>query len=138
MKNADEAVAYPPPADEEGDDDNVPSSAKRQRTETDGVVALYAPPLEVEDENQNNNIRTSSLAEPTMKLSGHKGSVDCLAYDPQGEMLCSGSFDSTCIQLCSNFFSSDTIQVLMFVCPTILELRFYGCCHPCYTLKLFD
>ena len=97
MKNADEAVAYPPPADEEGDDDNVPSSAKRQRTETDGVVALYAPPLEVEDENQNNNIRTSSLAEPTMKLSGHKGSVYCLAYDPQGEMLCSGSFDSTCL-----------------------------------------
>ena len=97
MKNADEAVAYPPPADEEGDDDNVPSSAKRQRTETDGVVALYAPPLEVEDENSNNNIRTSSLAEPTMKLSGHKGSVYCLAYDPQGEMLCSGSFDSTCL-----------------------------------------
>ena len=97
MKNADEAVAYPPPGDEEGDDDNVPSSAKRQRTETDGVVALYAPPLEVEDENSNNNIRTSSLAEPTMKLSGHKGSVYCLAYDPQGEMLCSGSFDSTCL-----------------------------------------
>ena len=95
---ADEAVAYPPPADEEGDDDNMPSSsAKRQRTETDGVVALYAPPLEVEDENSNNNIRTSSLAEPTMKLSGHKGSVYCLAYDPQGEMLCSGSFDSTCL-----------------------------------------
>ena len=92
--NADEAFVYPP-ADEEGDD--VPSSAKRQRTETDGVVALYAPPLEVEDENQNNNIRTSSLAEPTMKLSGHKGSVYCLAYDPQGEMLCSGSFDSTCL-----------------------------------------
>ena len=97
MKNADEAVAYPPPADEEGDDDMPSSSAKRQRTETDGVVALYAPPLEVEDENSNNNIRTSSLAEPTMKLSGHKGSVYCLAYDPQGEMLCSGSFDSTCL-----------------------------------------
>ena len=95
--NADEAIPYPPPADEEGEDDMPPSSAvKRQRTEADGVVALYAP-LEVEDENQNNNIRTSSLAQPTMKLSGHKGSVYCLAYDPQGEMLCSGSFDSTCL-----------------------------------------
>lgn len=32
-----------------------------------------------------------------MKLSGHKGSVYCLSYDPHGEMLCSGSFDSTCL-----------------------------------------
>ena len=30
-------------------------------------------------------------------------------------------------------FSSDTLQVLMFVCPTVQELCFYGCCHPCYT-----
>ena len=28
--------------------------------------------------------------------------------------------------------SSDTLQVLMFVSPTVLELRFYGCCHPCF------
>ena len=30
------------------------------------------------------------------------------------------------------FFSSDTLQVLMFVCPTVSELCFYGCCHPCF------
>ncbi len=29
-------------------------------------------------------------------------------------------------------FSSDTLQVLMFVCPLLSELRFYGCCHPCW------
>ena len=29
-------------------------------------------------------------------------------------------------------FSSDTLKVLMFVCPNISEPRFYGCCHPCY------
>ena len=28
------------------------------------------------------------------------------------------------------FFSSDTLQV----CPTISELRFDGCCHPCLNL----
>ena len=29
-------------------------------------------------------------------------------------------------------FSYDTLQVLMFVCPIVLELRFYGCFHPCF------
>ena len=27
-------------------------------------------------------------------------------------------------------FSSDTLQLLMLVCHTILELRFIDCCHP--------
>ncbi len=27
--------------------------------------------------------------------------------------------------------SSSILQIIMFVCPTIQELRFYGCCHPC-------
>jgi hypothetical protein len=31
-------------------------------------------------------------------------------------------------------FSSDTIHVLVSVSPTVLELRFYGCCHPCLIL----
>lgn len=66
------------------------------------MIALYAPPHLDEDDNymhqQNDNkVRTSSLVEPTMKLSGHKGSVYCLSYDLQGELLCSGSFDSTCL-----------------------------------------
>ena len=66
------------------------------------MIALYAPPNLDENDNNfmhqnDNNIRTSSLAEPTMKLSGHKGSVYCLSYDLQGELLCSGSFDSTCL-----------------------------------------
>ena len=29
-------------------------------------------------------------------------------------------------------FSSDTLQVLMSVCPTISELRYYRCWHPCW------
>ena len=31
----------------------------------------------------------------------------------------------------TNFIYSDTLQVLMFVCPTVLKLRFFGCYHPC-------
>ena len=30
------------------------------------------------------------------------------------------------------FFSSDTLQVLRFGCPSISEICFYGQCHPCY------
>lgn len=79
---AKEPVAYPPPEEEEEDDQ--PPSAKRQRHEekeeinTNETLALYAPPLEDDTYQQSDNIRTSSLAEPTMKLSGHKGSVYCL------------------------------------------------------------
>lgn len=87
--------AYPLPSNED-----EPSTKRQRHDDNDAknqVVALYAPPLEDDDNADNNNIRTSSLTEPTMKLSGHKGSVYCLAYDPLGEVLCSGSFDSTCL-----------------------------------------
>ena len=33
---------------------------------------------------------------------------------------------------------SDTIQVLMFNCPTVSVLRFYGCCHPCYDISIYS
>ena len=39
------------------------------------------------------------------------------------------TFFSTFIDLYSNY---SALQVLMFVCPTVLKLHFYGCCHPCY------
>ena len=80
--------------------DNGPSSKRVRHDDRNdsNEVTLYAPPLEDDIYlQQHDKIRTSSLAEPTMKLSGHKGSVYCLAYDPQGEVLCSGSFDSTCL-----------------------------------------
>ena len=43
-------------------------------------------------------MRTSSLASPTMQLTGHKGSVYALAYSPgRGRTLASCSFDGTCL-----------------------------------------
>lgn len=43
-----------------------------------------------------------------MKLTGHKGSIYALSYDPLGEVLASGSFDMTCLlwnasRNCENF-----------------------------------
>ena len=41
------------------------------------------------------------------------------------------------VKLCLNLFNSDTLQVLYvyFSFLLILEVRFYGCCHPCYLLQ---
>ena len=94
-------VVTQPPLDEDemadvADPEPSPKRPRRGDGDNHQAVTLYAPPLE-DDVDRQPNIRTSSLAEPTMKLSGHKGSVYCLAYDPQGEVLCSGSFDSTCL-----------------------------------------
>ena len=63
---------------------------KRMRGEGGGAIVEYKS-------SQSSGLRTSSLDQPTMKLTGHKGSVYCLHYDPLGEALVSGSFDKTCL-----------------------------------------
>lgn len=108
-------------------------SSKRARTDVsfidDGnhqAVTLYQ-----EDEyttttsNINpNTIRTSSLASPTMKLSGHKGSIYTLAYDPLGEVLCSGSFDSSCLLWNASSGQYDNFNVLSGHKNAILDCKF--------------
>jgi len=47
--------------------------------------------------NANSNVRTSSLDQPTMKLTGHKGSIYGLEFNPTGETLASGGFDMVCL-----------------------------------------
>ena len=50
-----------------------------------------------------------------------------------------------CNEFTYNFVSTYTflicllisLKVLMFVCPTVSELRFYGCCHLCY-FEIFE
>lgn len=59
-----------------------PPPSKRPRH--DELIAYEAP-------------RTSSLPSPTIKLTGHKGSVYALQYDALGESLVSASFDMTCL-----------------------------------------
>ena len=33
-------------------------------------------------------------------------------------------------------FGFDTLQEVMFVWPIVSELRFYGCCHPCFANRI--
>ena len=42
-------------------------------------------------------IRTSSLPDPTIKLTGHRGSVYALQYNNAGDAMVSSSFDMTCL-----------------------------------------
>mmetsp|Transcript_12642 Transcript_12642/g.20823 ORF Transcript_12642/g.20823 Transcript_12642/m.20823 type:complete len:362 (+) Transcript_12642:135-1220(+) len=87
-----------------------------------GVVTLYQ-----DDDyatSNPNTIRTSSLASPTMKLSGHKGSIYTLAYDPLGEVLCSGSFDSTCLLWNASNGQYDNFNVLSGHKNAVLDCKF--------------
>lgn len=49
------------------------------------------------EHNPSSAIRTSSLDQPTMKLTGHKGSVYALQYNANGEIMVSGGFDMKCL-----------------------------------------
>ena len=40
---------------------------------------------------------------------------------------------SRLIHLYTDYSSSDILQVIIFVCSTVSWLRFYGCCHPCFS-----
>ena len=62
----------------------------------------------VEYQDDEPQMRTSSLSSPTLQLSGHKGSVYALSYSPSGQTLCSASFDMTC--LLWNHGSSNTTE----------------------------
>ena len=76
------AGALPPPNKRfRGNDGAIVSYQAASATTTTGAAAP----------------RTSSLPAPTLRLTGHKGSVYSLNYSPSGRTLCSASFDMNCL-----------------------------------------
>ena len=72
---------------------------KRQRTDEaqSQSLAIYNQDVDAPTAAAAPSIRTSSLSHPTMKLTGHTGSIYALSYSPDGECLVSASFDMTCL-----------------------------------------
>ena len=94
-------------------------SSKRLRSDDGHAITVFHPYQSHQDEV---DIRTSSLAEPTMRLLGHKGSIYSLAFDPNGECLCSGSFDMTCL-LWNASGRCDNFNVLVGHKNAILDVK---------------
>jgi Prp8 binding protein len=67
--------------------------SKRMRGDEEGAMVVAQ-----RHEKQQKLTRSSSLPSPTLKLTGHTGSVYSLQYSPKsGAVLCSTSFDMTCL-----------------------------------------
>ena len=70
-----------------------------------------------------NSIRTSSLSSPTLKLTGHSGSVYALEYSADGSTLCSAGFDMKAL-LWSHSDQYENYNVLEGHKNAILDLTF--------------
>ena len=77
-------------------------------------MVIYAP----------SSLPTTSLAAPTMRLSGHSGSVYALAYDPMGSTLASGSFDKKVFLWNTESGDCENYNVLEGHKNAVLDLKF--------------
>ena len=68
-----------------------------KRARNDELVTFSAP-------------RLSSLPSPTIKLTGHKGSVYAVQYDATGDSMVSASFDMTCLLWDRNYANYNMLK----------------------------
>lgn len=71
--------------EQEEEEEEPPSKRLRNDNNVEAVIPFSAAP------------RTSSLPSPTIKLTGHTGSIYALQYSADGDTLVSASFDMTCL-----------------------------------------
>ena len=104
---------------------------KRQRTENEpssSSLTIYNESdamdmgMDGSNSNNNNSYWASSLSHPTIKLTGHTGSVYGLAYSPDGEWLASSSFDMTCL-LWNTSGNCENINVLQGHKNAVLDVK---------------
>jgi len=122
--------------DDDVEDENISLKRKRDEKDDDNMMGLDVQPfkkqksLEVTLSSINNDIekqlmeniqRTSSLAAPTMLLTGHQAEVYTLKFSPDGQSLASGSFDKQ-IFLWQVYGESKNYLVLRGHKNSVLEL----------------
>ena len=74
-----------------------PPAPKRQRGPEGTALTVYQPEEGTRSKVLGRPLRSSSLPTPTLKLTGHTGSIYQVQYSPNGATLCSTSFDKTCL-----------------------------------------
>jgi len=111
-------------------DSNQEPLSKRQRqssnSEQSSSLVLYS---QNRNDQEDDDIRTSSLSSPTLKLTGHKSSVYGLSYSSDGEYLVSSSFDMTCL-IWNATGNCENVNVLSGHKNAILDVR-WSCDAEC-------
>lgn len=74
----------------ENDGDHDDSSHHQENNNNHNELSVF-------DSSTSSSAVPSSLPCPTLKLTGHKGSIYALAYSPSGDALVTASFDRTCL-----------------------------------------
>lgn len=85
-----------------------PPAPKRRRAPEGSALALSLYQEQIPSSDR--PLRSSSLPTPTLKLTGHTGSIYQVQYSPNGATLCSTSFDKKCL-LWSHYSNEDDLFV---------------------------
>lgn len=75
-------------------DDGEEVSNKRVRMDGESSALVSVKPNSMALTTTSINQRKSDLMAPEVSLIGHEGAIYSMSFDPEGQHLCSGSFDT--------------------------------------------